>query len=128
MKTHFRKLQVLAILVGLSLGGYVASCAHTSAAEFKDAIVTCTLENSSNAQASAAVVACLTGAVAGDYTSCLSGLVTAGQWAATEVICIVRRLATESAQRLNAGAAQPNDQVMLDNANRFLRDNGIRFR
>ena len=119
----------LSVIIGLTLGTLVANgCAHTTASGFKDAVVTCTMENSSNAQASAAVVTCLTGAIAGDYAGCLAGLVTAGTWTITEVACIVRRLATESAQRLNAGTATPTDKATLDNANQFLRDNAIRFR
>jgi hypothetical protein len=129
MKTHFRKLQVLAVLVGLSIGGYLGACAHTpTPTEFKDAIVTCTLENSSNAAAGAAVLDCLTGAVAGNYAACLSGLVTAGQWTVQEVACIVRRLATESAQKLNAGTANNADKLILERANQVIRDNNIRFR
>lgn len=120
---------LLAFILSFSVATIALNCAHTpTPGEFKDAVVTCTLENSSNAQASAAVVGCLTGAVAGNYAACLSGLVSAGHWTVTEIACIVRRLATESAQRLNAGTANDWDQAQLDNANRWLRDNSIRFK
>ena len=126
---HYRKFQVLAVAVGLALGGYLGSCAHTpTPGQFKDALVTCTLENSNNPQASAAVVNCLVGAASGNYAACLSGLVAAGYWTVEEVACIVRRLATESAQRLNAGTARGTDKAVLDNANQWIKDNGIRFR
>lgn len=118
----------LSVVIGLTLGTLVANCAHTTAGQFKDAVVQCTVENSSNAQASAAVVACLTSAIAGDYSACLAGLVTAGTWTIQEIACVVRKLATESAQRLNSGTATATDRAVLDNANQFLRDNAIRFR
>jgi len=119
---------LLAAIVGLTLGTVAANCAHTTPGTFTNAVVTCTMENSNNAQASAAVVNCLVGAAVGNYTACLSGLVSAGHWTVDEVACIVRRLATESAQRLNAGTSTDSDRVTLDNANKFLRDNSIKFR
>jgi hypothetical protein len=128
MKRNYRKLQALCIAVGLALGGYLASCAHTTPGQFKDAVVVCTMENSNNPQAGAAVLNCLTGAVGGNYAACLSGLVSGGHWLVDEVACVVRRLATESAQRLNAGTASGTDKATLDNANQWLRDNNIRFR
>lgn len=125
---HYRKFQALCIATGLVLGAYLASCAHTTPGQFKDAVVVCTMENSNNPQAGAAVVNCLTGAVSGNYAACLSGLVTAGYWTVEEIACVVRRLATESAQRINAGQATGADRTVLDNANQWLRDNNIRFR
>ena len=119
---------VLAAIVGLVIGTTASNCAHTTAGQFKDAVVTCTMENSSNSQAASAVLGCLTGAIAGDYSACLSGLVTAGTWTVQEISCVVRKLATESAQRLNAGTASGTDKAVLDNANQWLRDNAIRFR
>ena len=125
---HLRAIQIVILAVGFAIGGYFASCAHTTPTQFKDAIVNCTLENSNNPQAGAAVVRCLTGAVSGDYGACLSGLVAGGYWAVEEIACVVRRLATESAQRINAGQATDSDRTVLDNANQFLRDNNLRFR
>jgi hypothetical protein len=119
---------LLAAIVGLTLVTVAANCAHTTPGTFTNALVTCTQENSNNAQASAAVVNCLVGAAAGNYAACLSGLVSAGHWTVDEIACIVRRLATESAQRLNAGTASGTDKATLDNANAWLRDNAIRFR
>jgi len=118
----------LATIIGLAIGIVSGNCAHTTPGQFKDALVTCTMENSNNAQASAAVLGCLTNAVAGNYAACLSGLVSTGHWTVDEVSCIVRRLATESAQRLNAGTASGTDQATLDNANAWLKANNIRFR
>ncbi|HJW74822.1 MAG TPA: hypothetical protein VJ787_04020 [Thermoleophilia bacterium] len=128
IEKHLRSIQILILAVGLSIGGYFAACAHTTPGQFKDAIVTCTLENSQNPQASAAVTNCLIGAVSGNYAACLSGLVTAGYWTVEEIACVVRRLATESAQRINAGQATDADRTVLDNANQWLKDNQIRFR
>jgi len=126
---HYRKLQALAVAIGLTLGGYLTSCAHTpTPGEFKDAIVNCTIENSNNPQASAAVTNCLIGAVSGNYGACLSGLVAGGYWAVEEIACVVRRLATESAQRLNAGQSTDSDRAVLDNANAWLKSENIRFR
>ena len=125
---HVLKIQIAILALGLSLGAYFAACAHTTPGQFKDALVTCTQENSNNTQALAAVGNCLTGALAGDYVSCLSGLVSAGHWTVDEIACVVRKLATDSAQRLNAGTSTSSDRSTLDNANRWLRDNNIRFR
>jgi len=124
---HLRSIQITILAVGLSIGGYFAACAHT-AGEYKDAVVTCTQENSNNPQASAAVKNCLIGAVSGNYGACLAGLPAAFNWSYEEVICVVRRLATESAQRLNAGLSTDSDRTVLDNANQWIKDNGIRFR
>jgi len=122
-------LYVLATIIGLAVGGYLAACAHTpTPGQFRDAVVTCTMENSSNPQASAAVVNCLTGAVGGNYAACLEGLPALGHWTVEEIACIVRRLATESAQRINAGTAAGDDRAVLDNANEWLRSNNIQFR
>ncbi len=126
---HYRKLQVLAVAVVLAIGGYLASCAHTpTPGEFRDAVVTCTQENSNNPQASAAVVNCLTNAVGGNYAACLAGLPAIGHWTVEEIACVVRRLSVESAQRLNAGSSTPADRTLLDNANAWLSENGIVFR
>ena len=117
-----------AIIIGLAIGTVAANCAHMTPTEFKDALVTCTQENTNNAQALAAVGNCLTGALAGNYAACLSGLVTELKWTIDEVACMVRKLATESAQRINAGQATDADRTVLDNANQWLKDNQIRFR
>jgi hypothetical protein len=119
---------VLATILGLAIGTITANCAHTTAGQFKDAVVVCTMENSNNAQAGAAVVSCLTAAVGGDYAGCLAGLVSVGHWSVDEVACIVRRLATESAQRINSGTSTTEDGRVLSSANQWLRDNQIRFK
>ena len=126
MKKHYRTLQVLAVAVGLAIGISIG-CAHTYG-QFRDAVVTCTQENSNNAAATAAVLNCLTNAVAGNYAACLAGLVTEAHWTVDEVACVVRRLSNETAQRLNAGTASGNDQAVLDRANAWIRDNNVRFR
>jgi hypothetical protein len=95
---------------------------------FYQVVVTCTTENTSNAAAGAAVMGCLTGAVSGDYTACLAGLLTAGHWTVDEIACIVRAYATTSAQRLNAGTPTAEDTVILRNANDWIRANQIGFR
>ena len=87
----------------------------------------CTKENSHNAQAGAAVLNCLTGAVAGDYGACLSSLVAAGYWTVDEIACVVRQYATESAQRINSGTPTPSDSVILERANQWLREKQVRF-
>jgi hypothetical protein len=108
----------------------VVSCktTPTSPDSFYHAVVTCTVDNSSNTQAGAAVYKCLTGAVGGDYTACLAGLVTAGTWTVDEVACLVRYYAQTSAQRLNAGTSDSLDQKALDNANAWLLKEQPRFK
>jgi hypothetical protein len=128
---HYRKLQVLAVAIGLAIGGYLASSCKTTPANgdsFYQVVVTCTQENSNNAQASAAVLSCLTSAVGGDYVGCLTGLVSVGHWTVDEVACIVRRYAVESAQRINAGTQTGTDDAVLKNANEFLKQKRIGFR
>jgi hypothetical protein len=122
---------IASIAIGILLGVPIAAangCAHTTPGQFTNAVVTCTLDNTSNPQAGAAVLSCLTAAVAGNYSACLAGLVTAGQWTVEEVACIVRNLSTQAAQKLNAGDKSGENQLILDNANQWLRDNSIRFR
>jgi hypothetical protein len=123
-----RTIKAILAAIAFAAAGYLSACAHTTPSQFTDALVTCTMENSNNAQASAAVVNCLVGAAGGNYGACLSGLVSAGHWTVDEVACIVRRLATESAQRLNAGTATGTDQAVLDNANAWLAAERIKFR
>lgn len=100
----------------------------TSPDSFYQAVVTCTKDNSQNAQAGSAVLRCLTGAVAGDYTACLAGLVTGGYWTVEEVACVVRQYATESAQRINAGSPSAADSDVLKNANAWIKSQGIQYR
>ena len=95
---------------------------------FFQAVVTCTKDNSQSPQAGAAVLQCHTGAISGNYTVCLSGLVTEGHWAVDEIACLVRAYATSSAVRLNSGTPDASDQVVLDNANAWLRAEQIQFR
>ena len=115
--------------LGLLFLACVPSChAPVTPDSFYHAVVTCTVDNSSNTQAGAAVYKCLTGAVGGDYTACLAGLVTAGTWTVDEVACLVRYYAQTSAQRLNAGTSDSLDQKALDNANAWLLKEQPRFK
>lgn len=100
----------------------------TNGDTFYQTVVTCTEANTNNTAAGAAVLGCLTGAVGGDYSACLIGLVTGGHWTVDEVACIVRAYATTSAQRLNAGTPQVTDADVLKRANEFLRAEKIGFR
>ena len=102
--------------------------APTKPDSFFQTIVTCTKDNSQSPQAGAAVLQCLTGAISGNYTACLAGLVTEGHWAVDEIACLVRSYATTSAVRLNSGTPDASDRVVLDNANAWLRAEQIQFR
>jgi len=119
-----------ALIVALTFWGFSGSCKTTPTTpdSFYDVVVTCTVDNVKNPQAGAAVLACLTGAVGGDYSACLAGLVTAGTWTVEEVACIVRAYATSSAQKLNAGTALPADQTVLTNANAWIRAHKVVYR
>jgi hypothetical protein len=115
----------------LALGATLNACktTPTNPDSFYQAVVTCTVDNSSNTQAGAAVYKCLSDAVLSrDYTACLAGLVTAGTWTVDEVACIVRHYAQTSAQRLNAGTSDALDQKTLDNANAWLKQEQLRFK
>lgn len=117
---------ILVIFAALS----ITSCKTTpnTPDTFYQRVVTCTQENSHNTQAGAAVLNCLTGAVAGDYGACLSGLVAAGYWTVDEIACLVRGYATNAATRINAGTPQDTDSVVLERANDWIRANQLRFR
>lgn len=128
MKQLTRYLSTLATILAIAATLGACKTTPTNPDSFYQAVVTCTVDNSSNTQAGAAVLKCLTGAVAGDYTACLAGLVTDGYWTVDEVACIVRRYATTSAQRLNAGTGDATDPVVLKNANEWLRKNDVRFK
>jgi hypothetical protein len=101
----------------------------TNPDSFYQVVVTCTLDNSTNVQAGAAVYKCLTDVILSqDYGACLAGLVTAGTWTVDEVACLVRHYAQTSAQRLNAGTSDSLDQRTLDNANAWLKKEQPRFK
>jgi hypothetical protein len=108
----------------------ITSCktTPTSPDSFYQAVVTCTESNTSNAQAGAAVVSCLTNAVGGDYSACLAGLVTGGYWTVQEVACLVRAYSVSTAQKLNAVGGTPADQQGVQNANEWLAGKRIQFR
>lgn len=120
---------VASVLIIIAALG-ITSCktTPTNPDSFFGAVVTCTRENSHNDQAGAAVLNCLTGAVAGDYGACLSGLVAAGYWTVDEIACVVRQYATESSQRINSGTPAPSDSVILERANEWLKTNQVKFR
>lgn len=115
------------IVIFAALGITSCKTTPTNPDTFYQRVVTCTQENSHNTQAGAAVLNCLTGAVAGDYGACLSGLVAAGYWTVDEIACVVRQYATESAQRINSGEPTPSDSIILERANQWLRDKQVRF-
>jgi hypothetical protein len=100
----------------------------TTPDSFFGAVVSCTAQNSHNAQAESAVGSCLVAAIGGDYGACLQGLVVAGYWTVDEVACIVRGYATGAAARLNSETASGTDSAALANANAWLRANRISFR
>lgn len=101
----------------------------TNPDSFYQAVVTCTVDNTNNTQAGAAVYKCLSDVVLSkDYTACLQGLVTDLTWTASEVACIVRHYASTSAQRLNAGTGDALDPTVLANANAWLQKEQPRFR
>ena len=117
------------LLFPLTLCAALVSCKTTpvTPTNFYQAVVTCTESNTANPQAEAAVVQCLTDAVAGDYAGCLSGLVAGGTWTVDEVACIVRSYATTAAVRINAGTATKTDSTGLANANAWLKSNQVQF-
>jgi hypothetical protein len=123
-----RYIQTLLLAAVLSISATSCKTVPANGDSFYEVVVTCTMENSSNPQAGAAVLGCFTGAIGGDYTACLSGLVAAGNWTVEQVACIVRRYATESAQRINAGAPLPTDADVLKKANEFIKAKKIGYR
>jgi hypothetical protein len=101
----------------------------TNPDSFYQVVVTCTVDNSSNTQAAAAVYQCLSDVILSqDYAGCLAGLVTAGTWTVDEVACLVRHYAQTSAQRINKGTVDALDQTALDNANAWLKKEQPRFK
>jgi hypothetical protein len=123
-----KKVALVFVLVFASSTLSACKTTPTNPDSFYQTVVTCTVDNSSNTQAGAAVYKCLAGVVTSDYTACLAGLVTAGYWTVDEVACIVRHYAQTSAQRMNAGTGDPMDPKVLDNANAWLKQEQIRFK
>jgi len=115
------------LVIIAALGITACKTTPTNPDSFFGAVVTCTKENSHNAQAGAAVLNCLMNAAGGNYGACLSGLVAAGYWTVDEIACVVRQYATESAQRLNSGMPTPSDSIILERANQWLREKQVRF-
>jgi len=124
-----KKTALVLLLVAASSQVTGCKTPSTNPDSFYQTVVTCTVDNSTNTQAGAAVYKCLAEVVTGQtYTSCLAGLVTAGTWTVDEVACIVRRYAQTSATRLNAGTGDSMDPKILDNANAWLRQEQIRYK
>jgi hypothetical protein len=123
-----RYIQTLLLAAVLSISATSCKTVPANGDSFYEVVVTCTMENSSNPQAGAAVLGCFTGAIGGDYTACLSGLVAAGNWTIEEIACVVRAYATTSAQRINAGKPEPTDADVLKKANAWIRDHKVGYR
>lgn len=127
MNQALRYLSTFATILALSAALSACVTPNPKPDSFFGAVVTCTRENSRNAQAGQAVLNCLMNAAGGDYGSCLAGIVAAGYWTVDEIACVVRQYATESAQRLNSGEPTPSDSIILERANQWLRVNQVRF-
>lgn len=91
-------------------------------------IIECTKDNVSNAAAATAVYNCLVGAIASDYSSCLSGILAVGQWTIAEVACLVREYAVASSVKINEGTAGAEDAICAANANAWIREKGLLYR
>lgn len=128
MKTLARYLSTISTTIAIIATLGACKTTPTNPDSFFGAVVTCTKENSRNAQAGQAVLNCLMNAAGGDYGSCLAGIVAAGYWTVDEIACVVRQYATESAQRLNAGAPTPSDAVILERANEWIRSHQVNYR
>lgn len=127
MNRALRYLSTIGAVLALSAALSACVTPNPKPDSFFGAVVTCTRENSHNAQAGQAVLNCLMNAAGGNYGACLSGLVATGYWTVDEIACVVRQYATESAQRINSGEPTPSDSIILERANQWLRDKQVRF-
>lgn len=125
------KVVGVALVVGslLAFSAMLNSCTTPVKPDsFYGKVVTCTMDNTKNPQAIAAVVSCLSNVVQGDAFSCLQGLVACGAWTVEEVACIAREQAVSTAQKANASGASVPDSTILANANAFIRAENMLFR
>lgn len=112
---------MLKIFASLLLALTIVSCAQPiTPTRFKDAVVECS-EDKTTPAVRADAIACLTGAVSGQWTQCLDLL----PYSVEMIVCTVAELSRASAKAINDGTAYPADPVILERANQFLRENKI---
>jgi hypothetical protein len=105
------------ILIALLIGACAQPITPT---RFKDAIVECSQDKITPA-VKADAIACLTGAVAGQWMQCLELL----PYSVEMIVCTVAELSRDSAKAINDQSAYPVDHVILERANEFLKTNKI---
>lgn len=118
----------MVLVILFSFSALSCKTSPTKPDSFYGVVVACTMSNSHNSQAGAAVLDCLVNAAGGNYGACLAGLCAAGYWTVEEVACIVRQYATESAQRINEGKATERDTLLLENANAWIREHKVVYK
>lgn len=108
-------------LTFLVLALTITSCAQPiTPTRFKDAVVECSAEKTTPA-VRADAIACLTGAVAGQWMQCLDLL----PYSVGMIVCTVAELSRASSKAINDGSAAPADPVILERANEFLKKNNV---
>jgi len=122
-----RPLYVLAIAVGLALGGLLATACQPGSKPdvFVGAVVDCAKVNPNKSGAASAVYACLAGALAQNPAPCLALLVEGGHWTVDEVACLVAFYGQRSNEKLLAKQATTEDQVVAKAAHDWLTEKRI---
>jgi hypothetical protein len=95
------------------------------------AVVDCAKVNPQASAALASVETCLVGAMAQDYSACLTGLVTGGHFVIDEVACVVAWYAQQpQAKQLqqHAKASAPTDVTVSSHAKAWLSSEAISIR
>lgn len=100
---------------------------RVSPSAFYQATVDCAKVNPERNATSAAVMTCITGAIAGNAIACISQLPQTLHWTIDEAACVIADIASKQDKKVGAGIATNADLELRNEAVRFLTDNHIRI-
>lgn len=90
---------------------------------FVDAVVACASANPHRDTIRTEVLKCVGGVATGNYMLCLDVI----PFAADEVLCTIRTLLNLKAAAINSGDATPEDAVIMERLNNYLKTNRVSF-
>jgi hypothetical protein len=117
-----------ALLVLAFLGLSVSSCHNVTPDQFAGAVVDCAKVNPEASSTLASVETCLIGAVAGNPSVCLTGLVTECHFAIDEIACVVAYVAQRNQDKVAVGQYTMGDLQERQTANNWLGQERISIR
>lgn len=116
----------LVTLVALMLTLPTAGC-RVKPTAFYEATVDCAKINPERTATSAAVVTCLTAAVAGNAIACIAQLPQVAHWTIDEATCVIADIAQKENAKVGTALATTRDLELRNEAVDFLTRNRIRI-